>query len=72
MTTYVVLRRDEADGAYTVIVPRVEANSDLIAVRRAVAGLNHDLRTGEFVAVPVRSFRTRKLLVETVQKELWQ
>jgi hypothetical protein len=80
MTTYVVLRvvsvassgsPAESPARYEVIKGAIAANSDLVAVRRAVAQLPRDERSGEFVAVPKRSFKPRKLMVETVQKELW-
>jgi hypothetical protein len=71
MTTYIVLRRDETAGTFAVLKPNVEANTDKEAIRKAVKGLDFD-GSGEFVAVPARSFRTRKLLRETVQRELFE
>lgn len=61
MTQYVVLARESADGFEEI--GRVESTTDLGAIKKALDGATQ--ATGEFVAVPARSWRPRKVKAET-------
>lgn len=77
MTSYVVLRQVQSPEAgtiasYSVVVGQVDAYGDLDAIRRAARDRPDAFAEGgDFVAIPTRSFKVRKLQLRTVQRELW-
>lgn len=62
MTVYVVLEKQQESGSWDPI-QTVEATTDLSAIRKALDGASEV--ADEYVAVPARSWRPRRVKAET-------
>ena len=65
---YVVLERR---AEHWIVADTVKATGDLQAIRVATASRAPAARSGEYVAIPARSWKPRTRVVETIERDRW-